>query len=272
MKLCTTCWSFPALTLQECAGLARVLGLEGLDIGLFYRSALDKARILAAPEAYGAEVRGQLGGLTASNLFYLFGEGLAGRNLATGTGEAENLADFRKVLAFCKAAGVPSVFILPGLVNPGQSRAQAFAASAAALRPLVAAGQEAGVIVTIEPHVHGLLESVAMTLEMVEAVPGLKLTLDFAHFVTLGYRQEDIEPLVPHAAHMHLRQARPGVLQAKMEEGTINFPAVLGALRAAGYSGWLAIEYVHQNYMATLYDDVLTETVKMRDSVRDWLR
>jgi sugar phosphate isomerase/epimerase len=110
-----------------------------------------------------------------------------------------------------------------------------------------------------------------MSAEMVERVPGLKITLDLAHFVTLGYRQDEIESLAPHTGHVHLRQARQGALQAKMEEGTINFPSLLGALRDAGYDGWLSIEYVHQAYMNTLYDDVLSETVKMRDAVRAWL-
>jgi sugar phosphate isomerase/epimerase len=270
MKLCVTSWSFPHLTLAEVAGISKVLGLEGVDVSFFYASGLDKARLLGEPEVYGAEIAG-ITGLPVSNLYYLFGEGLADRNLALGAPDPQNAQDFGKALAFCKAAGAPSVFLLPGLVNPGQSRRQAFEASAEALKPLVAAGQEAGVTVTIEPHVHGLIESVEMSAEMVERVPGLKITLDLAHFVTLGYRQDEIESLAPHTGHVHLRQARQGALQAKMEEGTINFPSLLGALRDAGYDGWLSIEYVHQAYMNTLYDDVLSETVKMRDAVRAWL-
>jgi hypothetical protein len=46
---------------------------------------------------------------------------------------------------------------------------------------------------------------------------------------------------------------------------------VLTTLRKAGYDGYLAIEYVHQGYMNTLFDDVLTETVQMRDLVRGLL-
>ena len=104
-----------------------------------------------------------------------------------------------------------------------------------------------------------------------DTVPGLRLTLDYAHFVCLGYRQEEIDPLARHAAHVHLRQARPGVLQAKSAQGTINVPAMLGTLRDCGYSGSLAVEYVHQDYMDTVHDDVLTETIRMRDLVRAWL-
>ena len=156
------------------------------------------------------------------------------------------------------------------MINPGQSRRQALDNSVENLKPLVEAGQDAGVILTIEPHVHGLLESVEMTHELVDRVPGLKLTLDPAHYLSLGFRQDEIETLCPHTAHVHLRQSRQGDLQAKMDEGTINFPAFFGALRDAGYDGWLAIEYVHQAYMNTLFDDVLTESVRMRDSFNAW--
>jgi hypothetical protein len=70
---------------------------------------------------------------------------------------------------------------------------------------------------------------------------------------------------------VHLRQARPGALQAKLDQGTINFEAQLGTLRAAGFAGHMALEVVHQDYMDTLYDDVLTETIRLRDRVRAWL-
>jgi sugar phosphate isomerase/epimerase len=67
-----------------------------------------------------------------------------------------------------------------------------------------------------------------------------------------------------------LRQARPGVLQAKSNEGAINMNAMFGTLRDAGYQGALSLEYVHQDYMATRYDDVLTETISLRDQFRNW--
>ncbi len=111
-----------------------------------------------------------------------------------------------------------------------------------------------------------------MVLELLERAPGLRLTLDYAHFVCLGWRQDEIDALAPHAAHVHLRQARPGVLQAKAAQGTINIAAQLATLRDRGFGGYLALEYVHQDYMDTLYDDVLTETIAMRDTVREWSR
>jgi sugar phosphate isomerase/epimerase len=266
MRLSCTSWSFPALTLPEVAGVARALGIPALDLGLFYASALPKARLLAEPAAVAAELAGLGAGF--SNLYWLFGADLAERNLADPASLAANRADLPAVLQFCRAAGVPSLMLLPGLINPGQGRAEALAASAAQLRALLPLAQAAGVTLAVEPHVHSYLESPALALELLAQVPGLRLVLDYAHFACLGYRQEEIDPLAPHAAHVHLRQARPGALQAKLAQGTLNFPAMLATLRAAGYAGHLAIEYVHQDYMNTLYDDVLSETVAMRDLVR----
>jgi sugar phosphate isomerase/epimerase len=84
----------------------------------------------------------------------------------------------------------------------------------------------------------------------------------------MGFPQEAIDPLAPFAGHVHLRQARPGALQAKWGEGTLDFAKMVGVLRQVGYDGWLAVEYVHQTYMNTLFDDVLTETIRMRDAMR----
>ena len=270
MKLSVTAWSFPLLTLDEIGNVAKALGIDAVDVGLFYASALDKERLLSDPVAYGADIKSNLP-VDVANYYHLFGADLLDRNLALPADPA-NLRDLKATLKFARAAGAPSVFILPGMINPGQSRSSAIATSVEALKPMVEAGQEAGITVTIEPHVHGILESVEATHDILSQVPGLKIALDPAHFVSLGFRQDEIETLTPYAGHVHLRQAKQGHLQEKMENGTINFPAFFGALRDVGYDGWLAIEYVHQAYMNTLFDDVLSETVKMRDCFRAWTK
>ena len=269
MQIGLTSWSLRACSTVEAVGIARALGLQGLDLGYFYGPALSKHEVLADPAGMGRRVADL--GIAVPCFYHLFGETLAGRNLADASALEQNRQDFAKVAQFCTAARIPTVFVLPGVCNRGQGRAEALAQSSASLRALLPIARDAGVTLTIEPHVHSFLESPALTLELLERVPGLKLTLDYAHFVCLGYRQEEIDPLAPHAAHIHVRQARPGALQTKLSQGTINLPAMLGTLRAAGYAGWLALEWVHQDYMDTLYDDVLTETIAARDVVRDWL-
>ena len=269
MRLGLTSWSLRACSTAEAVAIARALGFAGLDLGYFYGPALSKAAILADPEAAAREVRAL--GIAVPNFYHLFGDTLAGRNLADPKSLDRNAEDFAKVARFCEVAGIASVFVLPGVCNPGQSRAQALDASAASLATLLPLARRAGVTLTVEPHVHSYLESPDLVLDLIGRVPGLKLTLDYAHFTCLGQTQDRIDALAPHAAHVHVRQARPGALQTKLAQGTINMPAMLGTLRDAGYDGWLALEWVHQDYMDTLHDDVLTETIACRDLLRDWL-
>jgi sugar phosphate isomerase/epimerase len=269
MRLSVTSWSFPQLTLDEAAAVAQAIGMEALDLGYFYRPAIDRARVLAEPEAYGNEVRAKLP-LPVANLYHVFGADTVERNLARPDARAENTADFKAVLRFCKAVGSPTVFILPGVLNPGQGRKAALAETVESLKPLVAAAADAGLTLCLEPHVHSYLETPALAAEMCERAKGAKLALDYAHFTVIGYRQEEIDALAPYAGHVHLRQARPGALQTKLEEGTINFSDVFATLRDAGYGGALSCEYVNQTYFDTAHDDVLGETVKMRDLYRAW--
>lgn len=267
MKLSLTSWSMPACSLQEAAGISKALGIGALDVSLFYRSALDKALILNDPERAAAGLDDL--GVDIPNYYHLFGEGLDGHNLSQPGTLAQNLKDLEKVLTFTDAAGIGTVFILPGVVNPGQSRADAAKASAESLSAMVALADDFRTTLTIEPHVHSWAESPALVLDLVEQT-GIKLTLDYSHFACLGYRQEEIDPLAPHAAHVHLRQARMGALQTKFAHGTLNFPAMFGTLRDAGYAGAVSIEPVHQDYMNTLFEDVLTEIVALRDCFRTW--
>lgn len=267
-KLSLTSWSLPACSLAEAAAITRALGLDGLDVGYFFGPALDKQRLLAEPEAVADEVR-ELG-VALPCLYHLFGTTLGERNLADPAHLAANEADLRQAVTFCRRADVGVIFVLPGICNLGQGRREALDRSAESLNRLLPIAAEAGVTLTVEPHVHSYLESPSLVLELLDKVPGLKITLDYGHFVCLGYRQEEIDVLASHAAHVHLRQAKSGELQTKLDKGTINMAAQLATLRNAGYDGAIALEYTYQDYMDSLHDDILTETIRLRDLVRAW--
>ena len=70
----------------------------------------------------------------------------------------------------------------------------------------------------------------------------------------------------PTRRDVHLRQARPGFLQARLDGGTIDFGAVMGALRSTGYGGAVSIENILLPDAAWLTSDYLgpvAETVAM---------
>ncbi|MCX7889343.1 MAG: sugar phosphate isomerase/epimerase [Rhodobacteraceae bacterium] len=266
MRLSVTTWSFPACTLAEAWAIARALGFPHVDIGPLHGPAIDAALVRRDPAAAAGALAPL--GLRVANLYWLFGATLAENAMSDPAALGRNVAEFANVLVFAQAVGATSVFLLPGVLGPGTTRAEAIGHSAAAFRELVPMAAAAGITLTVEPHVAGLLTSPADTLRLLELAPGLRLALDYAHFACMGWPQAAIDPLAPHAGHVHLRQARPGALQAKWGEGTLDFPAMFDTLRAAGYGGFCAVEYVHQDYMGTLFDDVLTETVRMRDCAR----
>jgi sugar phosphate isomerase/epimerase len=143
-------------------------------------------------------------GVALPNYYHLFGDGLNGQNLALPGALTQNLKDLQQVLTFADAASIKTVFILPGVVNAGQSRAEAFAVSSESLSAMVDLAADFKTTLCIEPHVHSYTESPAIVGELV-AKTGVKLALDYSHFVCLGYRQDEIDPLAPHAAHVHLR-------------------------------------------------------------------
>lgn len=267
MRLSLTAWSMPSCTLTEAAAISKALGIGALDVGLFYRSALNKAEILADP----ATAAGHLAdlGVAIPNYYHLFGDGLDGRNLAAPGTLDDNLKDLAQVLKFADAARIGTVFILPGVVNPGQSRSEAEAVSIKSLSEMQSLSADHATTLCIEPHVHSFAESPRIAQRLAEET-GVRLALDYSHFACLGYRQDEIDPLAPFAAHVHLRQAKMGALQTKFAHGTLNFPAMFGTLQDVGYTGALSIEPVHQDYMNTLFEDVLTEIIALRDCFNRW--
>ena len=48
-------------------------------------------------------------------------------------------------------------------------------------------------------------------------------------------------------------------------QGTVNIGALLGLLERLKYKGYIALEAVHQEYMNTVHEDVLTEIIKLRN-------
>jgi len=105
-------------------------------------------------------------------------------------------------------------------------------------------------------------------LALVQAVPGLQLTLDSSHFVAGGIPVERVHPLIPYAGHFHARQAAPGHLQRAHDCGVLDFGDILRRLAGAGYDGYLCVEYTWQEWRGCNTEDVVSETILLRDQLR----
>jgi sugar phosphate isomerase/epimerase len=260
----------PLLSWSEGCAVAQALGMDGVDVGSIGVGEDERRRIVDSPLEVAAELRALE--LPVANFFYFFGADLrVDRNLADPSSHAHNLADLAQVLRLCEAAEVQTLTLSPGIVNPGQSYREAVEASASFLRRAVEMASAAGIVVMTEPGVVSIAESPSATEALLARAPGLGLVLDYSHFICLGFTQEEIDVLQPHATHVHLRQARPGRLQERLESwsGTINFRLLLSQLRDRGYDGWFATEIGEALEERV---DVVGETARLRDLARAYLR
>ncbi|MGZ4689690.1 MAG: sugar phosphate isomerase/epimerase family protein [Acidimicrobiia bacterium] len=91
-----------------------------------------------------------------------------------------------------------------------------------------------------EPWAGGAVRSIEHVRALAEAVPGVRFLIDTGHVMAWG---GDILELLPYAAHVQLRDARPGEAQVAPGDGEVDFAAVLARLEALGYDGVLSVEY-----------------------------
>jgi len=94
----------------------------------------------------------------------------------------------------------------------------------------VAEGAGRGLRVRIEPHIESVTWRPELVVRMVEAVPGLTLTLGHSHFIFHALPYEQIATMHPYGTHWHARQARPGSAQSPGHEGQIDFARIVADL------------------------------------------
>lgn len=263
-------WTFPQCTVAEAAGIVRALGLAHMDLG--NARDFDPVYIAAHTADEAARLKRIVAqtGLTFVDAFPHVGPAFSLNHPDPGV-RAENRARLTGFLDFAVAVGLAGVTLSPGRYWLGQPPADDFERGADELRTLLAEGNRRGLLIRIEPHIESVTWNPDLTLQMLAAVPGLSLTLDYSHFVFHALPDEHIARLDAHATHWHARQARPGQGQCRFEQGTIDFGQIIRRLRARAYSGTICLEYVHGPWLQLDRVDCLSETVRLRDELRRWL-
>ena len=75
--------------------------------------------------------------------------------------------------------------------------------------------------------------------------------------------------LVPLAAHLHVRAAKPGAIQIRWRDNETDFAAVVDALHAADYRGGYCVEYVPMPKWRCDEMDVVTEALAARAALAE---
>ena len=265
IKLAGAAWSWVGATLKEQANIWRALGINALELISVVGADLEPSDLESDLEGRAKYVMAL--GMDLSSMLYVFGKDFYDRatNSPDKAVQAKNQESFKGAIEFCTAAGIPSIIILPGMDQEGMTHQDAMKLSADSMSGLTAIGREAGIKVLFEPHLQSVFESPLETLTVLQEYQDLEIVLDHSHFMAANFEQKDIDPLIPYAGHVHLRQGALGQLQAKWEESEIEYMPVIRKLKEIGYEGYLTFEYENDPWLPLV--DVMTETIKLRDAI-----
>jgi len=264
MPIACHAWAYNNLPLDEAVGTIARLGFRWIDLGSGPH--LDFSRAAADPAGEAAAILALLRrfDLAITDLYLM----LPHANAPDPAQREAQLAMFERLMPFAVALGTPGITVSPGIVHadgPDHSLARAVPA----LLRMLQAAEDTDLRVSFEPHMDSVAQRPEQALLLLEAVPGLSVTLDYAHFLYQGVVSREIAPLLEHVAHVHVRQARRGALQTAHNEGTLNIPQLLQDLHSAGYRGALTVEYMTTfgwHHMQTI--SISNETVRTRDALR----
>ena len=275
LRLAGADFTYPLLPHDKVLDLIATIELDGVDIGLFEgRSHLWPSLEFANLESSAGTLRTKLAdrGLAAADVFLQLDPDFV--PFAINQPEADRRRhardQFLRTLDYASRLGSPHVTTLPGVLFDGQeSPNDSWQRSQEELAWRVEQARQHNIVFGVEAHVGSLAPSPAEAERLVRGVPGLTLTLDYTHFTRLGMADAEIEPLVCYASHFHVRGAREGRLQAPLKDNTIDYVAVLQAMRACDYAGYLGIEYVWIDWEHCNECDNLSETILFRNFLRN---
>lgn len=276
-KLACADFTFPLLAHDKVLDLIAALELDGVDIGLFEgRSHLWPSREFADLNNSAATLQRKLAdrGLKPADVFLQLDPDFVpyAINHPEPSRRRHARDTFQRTLEYANHLGSPHVTTLPGVYFDSEPQSDSWLRSQEELAWRVEAARRHNVTFSVEAHVGSLAPNPSEAMRMVEGVPELTLTLDYTHFTRVGQPDSEIEPLIRHATHFHVRGARKDRLQASFKDNTIDYARVLGAMRATGYNGYLGIEYVWIDWEHCNESDNLSETILFRDYLRTQMK
>jgi L-ribulose-5-phosphate 3-epimerase len=244
--ICYVC--LPGGTFEERLRRARAAGYDGVEL-TFSRPGegpLELGADRAAVRALRDRIRAH--GLEVPSV--MCGAALAESPLlsADPAVRARGVENLRAALERAAWLGADTVLVHPGQLRPEFRYDHAFEALVAALRQLTAACEATGVALAVENVWNRFLLSPREMRELIDAVghPLVGAYFDVGNVLLFGYPEHWVAVLGPRIRKVHVKDFRRAVGTAAgfcpLLEGDADYPAVVAALRATGYDGYLTAE------------------------------
>jgi sugar phosphate isomerase/epimerase len=275
MKLRLACadFTFPLLKHDQSLQLISMLGIKGVDIGLFEgRSHLWPSNEFKNLRRSARALKRKLDdkGLKAADLFLQMDPDF--KPYAVNHPQARQRRKardwFLKTLDYTAECGGKHITGLPGAHFEEESAGDSFERAVDELSWRIAQAKSHGIVYGVEAHIGSIAPRPQAALKLLQRTPGLTLTLDYTHFTRLGIADPKVEPLVPYASHFHARGGRRGRLQTNFSRNTVDYKRVYQVMQETGYKGWIGIEYVWIDWERCNESDNISETILLRDFFR----
>lgn len=271
LKLSCADSAFPRLSHEGSLAVIADLGIPAVDLCIWAGYAHNPPDEICADPAAAAERIGERlrrRGLAVADVFAILAESfedLAVNNPDPAVRE-ESLRRFAPLVDLAVRLGSPGVTILPGAVFVGVDESESLSLAAQELQRRAEIAGEAGLRFSVEPHFRSVIATPSRTAALLDLTTDVHIALDQSHFAFQGYELEESFPLLERTRHVHLRQGSPGLAQARVSEGTIDYAALRNRLLGAGYDGYFTLEYQwEEGWLDFTHVDCISETAAMRD-------
>jgi inosose dehydratase len=244
MKLGYTTWGMPKLPIDQAVAHIAGLGFDGIEIavGPAWSTSLDtldaaeRKRILGLLQQHGLTLSAIAGHASL----------LEHEPEAHTANVARLQAAIDLALDWAQDGVPPYVNTLSGGRTADWEAQHGLFADR--LAEIVRYAEARGVILAMEPHVDGLVDTPDRMITILELVdsPNLRVNFDISHFDILGMSTaESVAALVPYSVHTHVKDQRgryPDYQFLIPGEGDFDYVDYLLTMQAHGYEGFINAE------------------------------
>lgn len=264
LELSCHAWGFNNYALPEALAHIARLGFSYVDLGTGPH--IDLVAAAQEPQSTADKINALLGNydLQLADLYLM----LPYINAPDAERRERQLKLLESLVPFAEALSTPGLTVSPGIVH-GDGTEHSLARAVPALQRIIDSTENSDFRVSFELHMDSAVTTKENAIRLMEAVPGLSLTLDISHLIVQGAKWAVVQSLLEYTAHLHIRQATKKQLQSHFAQGEVDFSQLIKDLVAANYHGMLTVEYMTTiGWHGTAEVDIPREIVATRDALR----